>query len=68
MVCQLCRYLAAAIDFLIAATVLSVRNCTIFRPFSIVFSTGVRLTPLIVNLPALMRSGSADAVQVVHAR
>ncbi len=42
--------------FLRAATVLSVRNATIFFPFSIVFSIGARLTPLMANVFAVMRS------------
>jgi len=46
-----------AIAFLIAATVFSVRKAAIRRPFSTVFSIGARLTPLIANLPALIRSG-----------
>ena len=46
-----------AIDFLIAATVASVRNATIFLPFSIVFAIGASGTPLITNLPAFCRSG-----------
>ena len=48
-----------------AAIVFSARNAAIFLPFSIVFSDGIRLTPLMVALPALIRSGMPHAVQIV---
>jgi predicted DNA-binding transcriptional regulator YafY len=45
------------IDFFTAAIVFSARNAAIFLPFSITVSAGTRLTPLMVALPALIRSG-----------